>query len=87
MMHLIPTPAGAFAFVGQVPAPLAFVSTDPKYLDYAAQSGPGLASKIAKREGGVFKTRSYPTREAAESAALEWAGSAEELAKHYSGGS
>lgn len=85
MMHLIPNPTGDFAFVGKVPAPLAFLCSSDKYLEIAAHCGPGLAIKAAKREGGVFKTRSYPTREAALDAALEWAGSSDELAKHYSG--
>jgi len=83
MMHLIPMPAGGYAFVGKVPAALAFYSSKPEYLEYAAQSGPGIARKIAQREGGEFRSLSWPDRAAAEASALEWAGSPEELAKHY----
>lgn len=84
-MHLIPNPAGRFAFVGSVPAPLAFNCSDPEFLEIAAHSGPGIARKIAARQGGVFETRSFASLADAEAAALEWAGSAEELAKHYRG--
>ena len=83
MMHLISLPAGGFAFTGKVPADLAFVYEDPKDLDIAAHSGPGIAERIAKREGRIFKSRSWPDRAAAEAAALALAGSPEELAKHY----
>jgi hypothetical protein len=83
MMRLIPTPNGRFAFVGKVPAGLAYRYSNPEYLDIAAQSGPGVAAGIAKREGGTFEAITFVDRADAESAALEWAGSPEELAKHY----
>lgn len=51
----------------------------------AAHSGPGIARKIAQREGGVFETRSFTSLAKAEAAALEWAGSPQVLAKHYRG--
>jgi hypothetical protein len=85
MMHIIPNPAGRFAFVGSVPAPLAFNCSDPDLLDIAAHSGPGFARKVAVKEGKVFETRSFASLADAEAAALEWAGSVEELAKHYRG--
>jgi len=85
MMHLIPNPAGRFAFVGSVPGPLAYNYSDPEFLEIAAHSGPGIARKIAQREGGVFETRSFTSLAKAEAAALEWAGSPQVLAKHYRG--
>lgn len=83
MMHLIPSPSGGFAFVGKVPSALAFVCSDPALLETAAHCGPGFAMKAAKRAGKTFAPRTFETPEAANAAALEWAGSPEELAKHY----
>lgn len=83
MFHLIPTPSGRFAFVGKVPGPLAYETSDPAYLETAAHSGPGFAAKHAAREGGYFRSVSFATAAAAEAAALEWAGSPDELVKHY----
>jgi hypothetical protein len=85
MMYVIPNPAGCFAFVGCVPAPLAYNCNDPELLDVVRHSGPIVARRIALREGKTFETRSWHSLAEAEAAALEWAGSVEELAKHYRG--
>lgn len=82
MFSILATPSGRFAFVGKVPAPLAFTGYNETDLEHAALSGPGLAQRIAKREGRDFRNLSWPSREEAMAAALAWAGSPEELAKH-----
>lgn len=63
MPALIETPNGRWAFVGKVPDALAFESSNPDYIKQAKQHGPGLIEKIAAKEGGVFKNRSFATRE------------------------
>jgi hypothetical protein len=85
MMHIIKFPVGSFGFVGSVPAPLAFSNLDEDLLEIAAQCGPGFAAAKAKRSGREFKSLSWPSVAEAEAAALAWAGSPEELAKHYRG--
>lgn len=83
MFSILRTPAGRFAFVGSVPADLAFIHEAQQDLDTAAHSGPGVAMKIAAKEGRVFKPRSWATEAEAWAAALEWAGGdPAELAKH-----
>ena len=82
MFNVLATPAGRFAFVGKVPAPLAFVGYNATDLERAAHVGPGLARKLAAKEGREVRTASWPSREAAIAAALAWAGSHDELAKH-----
>lgn len=64
-LHVLHNPAGTFHFVGKVPAELAFESSNPDYLKTAAQCGPGFARKIAEKEGGVFKTLTWATKEEA----------------------
>jgi hypothetical protein len=85
MMHIIKYPVGSFGFVGSVPAPLAFSNLDEDLLEFAAQSGPGHAARYAAKTGREFKSLSWPSVAEAEAAALAWAGSPEELAKHYKG--
>jgi len=82
MFNLLHTPAGRFAFVGKVPNPLAFTGYAEIDLERAAHAGPGLAMKLAAKEGRDFRTATWPSREAAMAAALAWAGSPDELAKH-----
>ena len=83
MFSILHTPSGRFAFVGKVPAPLAFTGYTEQDLDRAAHVGPGHAMRLAKLEGRPpFTTLSWPSREEAMAAALAWAGSPEELAKH-----
>lgn len=63
--HLIQFPSGKFGFVGKVPVELAFEYDSIEDVKIAQHSGPGIAGKIAAREGRVFGTRVWDTKEAA----------------------
>lgn len=67
--YLIQFPSGKFGFVGRVPVELAFVYDSVEDVKNAQHSGPGIAGKIAAREGRTFGTRVWETREAALAAA------------------
>lgn len=69
--NVVQLPSGKFGFTGAVPAILAFDFEDENDLKIALISGPGIAAKIAKREGRVFATRTWDTAEAALQAADE----------------
>lgn len=60
-LSLIQYPSGKFGFVGRVPAVLAYVWEDESDLQAAAQCGPGIARKIAERNGRTFSTRVWDT--------------------------
>lgn len=66
--HIIKFPSGKFGYTGKVPVHLAFEYESVADLETARQHGPGLAMKIAKREGRVFRTRAWNTEEAAREA-------------------
>jgi glutamate synthase domain-containing protein 2 len=63
--HIIQFPSGRFGFVGRVPVELAFEYDSIEDVKIAQHSGPGIAGKIAAREGRVFRTRTWDTKEAA----------------------
>ena len=66
LLSVIKNPAGTFNLVGPVPAALAFEGDlTEELLSIAKNCGPGFASRTAAREGCVFKTRTWPTAEAA----------------------
>lgn len=67
--HVIRYPSGKYGFVGKVPASLAFEYESEEDLKNAQQCGPGIAGKIAQREGRIFRTRTWDTEEAALQAA------------------
>lgn len=69
-LHIIQYPTGSYGFVGRVPQCLAH-DGDAELLEVARQSGPGFAARIAKREGKIFRTLTWPT----ETAAKEYAAS------------
>jgi len=66
--HLIQYPSGRWGFVGRVPQVLAHEG-DADLLDCARLSGPGLARKIAEREGRHFATLAWDTEAEARAAA------------------
>ena len=68
-LSIIAAPSGRYIFVGSVPPALAFEWEADSDLAAALQSGPGIARRIAERNGRTFKTRAYDTREAAEAEA------------------
>jgi hypothetical protein len=59
--HVIQFPSGKFGFVGKVPAALAFEYDSEADVAIAIQSGPGIARKIAEREGRMFRVRVWDT--------------------------
>lgn len=71
--HVIRYPSGKYGFVGKVPASLAYEYESEGDLRAAQQCGPGIAGKIAAREGRVFRTRVWDTEEAALQAAAKLA--------------
>jgi len=68
VLNIIQYPSGRWGFVGKVPTALAFEYSDEKYMDIAHNHGEGIAKAIAKNEGGIFKSRSFETLEAAQAA-------------------
>lgn len=70
-MHLtiIQAPTGVFIFAGSVPVELGYVYEDAGDLAAAIQCGPGIAQKIAARNGRAFGTRTWPARADAVAAA------------------
>lgn len=69
-LTIIQAPSGRFIFVGNVPPALAFEWEAESDLDAALHCGPGIAKKIAERNGRTFKSRSYETREVAQKEAM-----------------
>lgn len=59
-LHVIKYPSGRYGFVGSVPQVLAHEGS-PEDLATARTSGPGLARKIAERNGRTFKTLAWDT--------------------------
>lgn len=68
-LSIIRFPTGTYGFVGKVPAELAFNSSHSGDLENAALCGPGLARKIAEREGRTFETLSWASEGEAAAAA------------------
>jgi hypothetical protein len=68
-LAVIQYPVGTFGFVGRVPSELAYICNDPELLQIALQHGSGLARGIAKKEGKIFQTRTWATRDEAIEAA------------------
>lgn len=71
---VIRTPSGRYQLAGNIPAGLAFDYQDESDLIAAIQCGPGIARRIAERNGRTFSTRSYATRAGACRAIAEWNG-------------
>lgn len=69
-LTLIQFPSGKWGYVGSVPAALAFEWEDDGDLKIALRSGPGIALKIAEREGRTFRTRVWDTEAEARAAAI-----------------
>jgi hypothetical protein len=69
--HITQYPTGSFGFVGSVPRELCYQGS-AEDLETAWRCGPGLARKIAERNGRSFVTLTWSTREAAQSAADEY---------------
>ena len=67
-LNIIQYPSGRWGFVGKVPHNLAFECSKQEYIDIACNHGVGIAEAIAKNEGGIFKSRSFETLEAAQAA-------------------
>lgn len=63
--YVIKYPSGKYGFVGKVPASLAYEYDSEADVVTALRHGPGIARKIAEREGRTFKTRVWDTEEAA----------------------
>lgn len=61
--HVIQFPSGKFGFVGKVPVDLAFEYDSIEDVKAAQHSGPGIARKIAERNGRIFHTRVWDTAE------------------------
>lgn len=53
-------PSGRWGFVGKVPAALAYEG-DADLIAVALQAGPGIAARIAAREGRAFASLSWAT--------------------------
>lgn len=70
-LSVIRYPTGKFGFVGRVPAVLAFTSTHEGDIEAARLSGPGIARKIAEREGRTFETRVWNSEADAVASAKE----------------
>ena len=68
-LHIIKYPTGRYGFVGLVPSALAFNSQHGGDLATAAQCGPGIARRIAEREGRTFDRLTWSTEEDAREAA------------------
>jgi hypothetical protein len=68
------TPSGRYQLAGTIPAGLAFDYQDEGDLLAAIQCGPGIARRIAERNGRTFVTRSYATRREACYAIAQWNG-------------
>jgi hypothetical protein len=62
-------PLAHFGFRGTVPAELAYEYSSPEYLKIALNYDEAFACSAAKRDGGIFKTHSWATREEATAAA------------------
>ena len=67
-LHIIKYPTGRYGFVGRVPAALAYQGSADD-MQAAAQCGPGIARKIAERNGREFKTLAWDTEAEARAAA------------------
>jgi hypothetical protein len=59
-LHVIQYPTGRYGFVGRVPAVLAYRAA-AEDIAAALQCGPGIARRIAQREGREFITLSWAT--------------------------
>lgn len=68
-LHIIKYPTGRYGFVGRVPQCLGHEG-HPDDLAAARTSGPGIARRIAARNGREFTTLVWDTAEAAQAAAL-----------------
>jgi hypothetical protein len=71
-LHIIPNPAGTFHFVGKVPPQLAFIYESEEDVATALHCGPGIARRIAEKNGRTFASRTFPTAEAAAQALAEY---------------
>lgn len=69
---LIKNPAGTYHFVGSVPTEIAFDTNRPDLIEMACHCGPGFAKKAAERTGDYFKTKSWPTADAALAQAKQY---------------
>jgi hypothetical protein len=69
-LHIIQYPTGRFGFVGLVPAALAFEGSTED-METARKCGPGLARKIAERNGRAFTTLVWDTEDEARKAATD----------------
>lgn len=67
-LHIIKYPSGRYGFVGRVPAALAYAGT-PEDIQAATQCGPGIARKIAERNGREFRALVWDTEDEARAAA------------------
>lgn len=66
---VIQFPSGTWGFVGSVPLCLKWETDDMELIKVAQQSGDGFARAIAKREGKIFKTCTWQSKEDAIEAA------------------
>lgn len=71
-LSIIQYPSGRFGFVGSVPPQLAVETNDPTLIEVGARCGIGIAAKIAERRGKYFRSRSWESREAAETEAARF---------------
>jgi len=67
-LSVIRYPSGRYGFVGRVPAVLAYEGSEED-METAAHYGPGIARRIASRNGREFRALSWATREDALAAA------------------
>lgn len=65
MLHIISFPSGRWGFVGKVPVGLAYPGATRGDVENIQQSGPGIARKIAAREGRNLSELTYATQEEA----------------------
>lgn len=68
--NLIQFPSGKYGFVGRVPVDLAWAYESIEDVKNAQHAGPGIAARIAKREGRTFSARVWDTDAEARAAAL-----------------
>lgn len=70
-LHIIDLPNGKFGYTGAVPMDLAYITDDPELFKAVKQCGPGFAAGIAKKEGKIFKSRTFDTAKEAQEFAAE----------------
>ena len=69
-LHILKCPTGVYMFVGNVPFVLAYDADRITADEVRACMSDSIARQIAARRGGFLRSRTWPTAEAAEAAAI-----------------